>query len=763
MALSNDLISEFVKATNDNKSETKKETIVYGTTVEYKGETYVRIDGSDLLTPVTATANTKPGERVTVMIKNHTATVTGNLSSPSARIGDVDDIKDSVDTITQLEILVANKVDTSEFNAEVARIDELRSDNITVKEKLTAAEGDIDNLQTANLNVNEKLTAVNADIENLEATKLDVTIADVKYATIDTLNATNAYVNNFEATYGEFVRLTSEQITALDIRVDSIEVGDLTAVYANVDFANIGTAAITNFFSKSGMIEDVVVGDGTVTGRLVGVTIAGDLIEGNTIVADKLVIQGEDGLYYKLNTDGMAVEASQTDYNSLNGSVIRAKSIAATKIDVTDLSAFNATIGGIHITEGALYSGAKASVDNTAIGFHLDKHGQVAIGDANNFLKYYTDSTGYRRLEISADSLRFGASRKSVETAVSEVNAKNGEGGNLLLNGKPASASNWGLNHGATYADGYFSVPAFTPPTAGGHGDTISQGFADRIPFASYDRKFKMEFDLRDTSGGNGTGHIAVWIRWKNENGDQSWPAVDVNLNELTSEWSHHSGVITVPTGCMVDSFGIGLYTTSSFDIRSLFLEEVTDLVDTQDSLGVVADTADKAVERISNAESLIAQLANNIAMLVTDGNGTSLMTQTEDGWVFSTAETQASINRVTEGLESLASEAGGTKNAVEVLQQAVDDLGEIAEYVRIGTYEDEPCIELGESDSDFKLRITNTQIMYMEGTNVLAYFTNQSMHIKKAVIEDELQQGGFVWKARSNGNLGLVWKGVTN
>ena len=254
-----------------------------------------------------------------------------------------------------------------------------------------------------------------------------------------------------------------------------------------------------------------------------------------------------------------------------------------------------------------------------------------------------------------------------------------------------------------------------------------------------------------------------MWIRWKNENGDQSWPAVDVNLNELTSEWSHHSGVITVPTGCMVDSFGIGLYTTSSFDIRSLFLEEVTDLVDTQDSLGVVADTADKAVERISNAESLIAQLANNIAMLVTDGNGTSLMTQTEDGWVFSTAETQASINRVTEGLESLASEAGGTKNAVEVLQQAVDDLGEIAEYVRIGTYEDEPCIELGESDSDFKLRITNTQIMYMEGTNVLAYFTNQSMHIKKAVIEDELQQGGFVWKARSNGNLGLVWKGVTN
>ena len=50
-----------------------------------------------------------------------------------------------------------------------------------------------------------------------------------------------------------------------------------------------------------------------------------------------------------------------------------------------------------------------------------------------------------------------------------------------------------------------------------------------------------------------------------------------------------------------------------------------------------------------------------------------------------------------------------------------------------------------------------------MEGSNILAYMANQEVHIKKTVIEEELQQGGFVWKVRSNGNMGLMWKGVSS
>ena len=51
MALSSDLISQFVKITKDS-SKSKGETTIRGTVVEYDGSMYVRLDGSELLTPV---------------------------------------------------------------------------------------------------------------------------------------------------------------------------------------------------------------------------------------------------------------------------------------------------------------------------------------------------------------------------------------------------------------------------------------------------------------------------------------------------------------------------------------------------------------------------------------------------------------------------------------------------------------------------------------------------------------------------------------
>lgn len=166
---------------------------------------------------------------------------------------------------------------------------------------------------------------------------------------------------------------------------------------------------------------------------------------------------------------------------------------------------------------------------------------------------------------------------------------------------------------------------------------------------------------------------------------------------------------------------------------------------------------------RMTEAESLIQQLSESIMTLVTDGNGESLMVQTENGWTFSTGQIRNIVDSTAENLNNLVDEMGDVNTTVNALKQAVSDLGILNDYVKIGTYEDEPCIELGESDSDFKLTITNTRIMFMEGSSVPAYINNQSLYIKKAVIEEELQQGEFVWKARPNGNLGLIWKGVTS
>lgn len=404
MELSSDLIEQLVKVTSTEEQKTS-ESSAYGTIVKYDNKSYVRLDGSDLLTPISATTVLADGDRVIVTIKNHTATVTGNISSPSASDKDV---KEMGSKISEFEIIIADKVNTKELEAQIARINDLTAENVTIKDKLTASSAEIDDLKAKNIEVDGKLIANSAEIENVKAKMLTAEAADIKYATIEKLNVTDAKVNNLDATYGEFKELTTEKFNATDATIKKLD-----TKFANIDFSNIGKAAIEQFYATSGIIKDLVIGDQTITGELVGVTIKGDLIEGNTIVADKLVIKGSDGLYYKLNTNGESVESQQTEYNSIHGSVIQAKSITATKIDVKDLVAFGATIGGFHITEDSLYSGVKSSVDNTTRGIYLDNKGQLSLGDKANYLKYYKNQNGEYQLAISAKSISFGVSGSS--------------------------------------------------------------------------------------------------------------------------------------------------------------------------------------------------------------------------------------------------------------------------------------------------------------------------------------------------------------
>ena len=417
MPLSTDLISQFVKVTKSEPEESKEST-AYGTTVEYNGSTYVKLDGSDLLTPIVTTADVKSGERVTVMIKDHTATVTGNITSPAARTGDV---KDLGNKISEFEIVIADKVSVAQLEAEIARIDSLVADNVVIKERLTASEAEIDTLVADNVVINEKLKAHDASIENLDATKIDAEIVEATYATIESLEATDAKFNNLESTYATIVSLDAQKarIDDLDAKKLSAEQADLK--YANIDFTNIGKAAIENFYATSGIIKDLVIGDQTVTGKLVGVTIVGDLIEGGTVKADKLVVLGSDGLYYKLNTDGVSTTTEQTEYNSLNGSIITANTITADKINVKDLVAFDATIGGFNISDNAIYSGAKAAIDNTTNGIYMDKNGQIAVGNGNSYLKYFKDTDGSYKLVISAESMIFSATGKTVDETISDT------------------------------------------------------------------------------------------------------------------------------------------------------------------------------------------------------------------------------------------------------------------------------------------------------------------------------------------------------
>ena len=211
MGLSNDLISQFVKATNDTKKE-KTEKTVYGKIVDDNGTLKVRLDGADekVLTPIITTSNVKAGDRVIVLIKNHSATVIGNTSSPSTTVSDVEGINNK---ITEFETAIGGKVDTGDLNAQSARIDSLNSQVVIIQKDLFAVQGNIETLQADTSEVKEKLAANSADIETLKTTKLDISVAATTYATITNLEAANATISNLQSDYSNFKTLVNNKIT----------------------------------------------------------------------------------------------------------------------------------------------------------------------------------------------------------------------------------------------------------------------------------------------------------------------------------------------------------------------------------------------------------------------------------------------------------------------------------------------------------------------------------------------------------------------
>ena len=72
--------------------------------------------------------------------------------------------------------------------------------------------------------------------------------------------------------------------------------------------------------------------------------------------------------------------------------------------------------------------------------------------------------------------------------------------------------------------------------------------------------------------------------------------------------------------------------------------------------------------------------------------------------------------------------------------------------------------IELGRSDSDFRCRLTNERLSFLQGSNAIAYISNHRLHISDAVIGGTLSIGqtgtGFYdFQREANGSLSLVYR----
>ena len=179
MGLSSELASQFAKVTNDSSRNTNG-TKLYGTIAMLGDVPHANLDGTEELTPISRTVEVAEGDRVEIMIANHSATVTGNLTDPSigvVRAGNLD--SRITQTAEEIRLEVSNlgqnlqsSIDqtASEIRTEVSDLDGRLSENVTniengIREDLSNS---ITSLSSEISALEDQTSQINASIESLK-------------------------------------------------------------------------------------------------------------------------------------------------------------------------------------------------------------------------------------------------------------------------------------------------------------------------------------------------------------------------------------------------------------------------------------------------------------------------------------------------------------------------------------------------------------------------------------------------------------------
>ena len=326
MELSNNLVSQFAKLNNTNKDNSGE--LVYGTTVMQGSKLFVNIDGSDTITPVVTMSDVKPGERVTVMIKDHSATIIGNITNPSAGTEEMGKVLDEYDTIIakigNFELIVADKVTTEQLEAELAIINEALIGKATIAEleavKATIEDLDVSKLE-ADLAIIEEAIIQKADIKDLDALHADISILESDVARIDTLVGGQLTMDNIQSLILTSSKVTVDNAFIKDAMIDRVSASKLTAGTINTSLISIGSE--DGSLSINGTLQQFKDANGNVRIQI-GKDNNGDFT---------FALYGEDGVGQLINQNGITASAIE-DGLIVNEMVAENAAITGNKLDI---------------------------------------------------------------------------------------------------------------------------------------------------------------------------------------------------------------------------------------------------------------------------------------------------------------------------------------------------------------------------------------------------------------------------------------------
>lgn len=205
---------------------------------------------------------------------------------------------------------------------------------------------------------------------------------DRYYAELVLIN--EAMINKLTVDEADARYISVDKIDAITLTVEKAVVEKLSADFADIHLANIDVADIGKFYADSGLLKDVTIVDGHITGELNAVRINADVIKSGTLAVDRLLVTGKNSIVYQINVNSSGLsleELSDEKYqkyingtdivaNSITANQIATKSITADQIDVESIFAQDITATG-KITGLNLVS---TTIDTP--GFKVDENGK---------------------------------------------------------------------------------------------------------------------------------------------------------------------------------------------------------------------------------------------------------------------------------------------------------------------------------------------------------------------------------------------------
>ena len=255
------------------------------------------------------------------------------------------------------------------------------------------------------------------------------------------------------------------------------------------------------------------------------------------------------------------------------------------------------------------------------------------------------------------------------------------------------------------------------------------------------------------TSGNYGSGRtwFAAWTSQAINTNTQKW--VKIETTSTASEYC--DGAIELRLVPFFRDFTGDIY------IRDLKLEKgnkATDWTpapeDTQSDIDDVTNTLTNTRGDVSSLQSTTTQLSSQVETALSGiSTNVTAISQVQTNLNDFKKTTQSDIKQSADSLKIELS------NSIENTNKSLDNVNttvsEMKSYMNFTTDSNsKPVLELGASDSNFKTRLSNSELAFMQGETKVAYISESKLNITEADINTSLKIGNFAFVPRSNGSL---------